>query len=283
MYCGICGTQIPDGEAVCPNCGAEAEARRADVQNAAQQTDGQPAQADGQPQQPPPSPMYGAQGYQQWNGQYPPPGMQGQPYAQQGYPQYGQPMYQPYYQPAYAAPQPKKNEPAVIIIIAIVALAMLGVLAAILVPSFVGFNTKTKLTRANMKAKTAYSALVDCASEEISLSGQSACMKAAEDAAEYGVIDCEKDKDVPGVVGRIARDVADSTDKPGMVIVIVDENAPGGFAVQWRETNSSRIIGQSPAVVTRNGYSAEMPVWGEFYQDSEIYGRYQSDSYSYSY
>ncbi|MBR1723409.1 MAG: zinc-ribbon domain-containing protein, partial [Ruminococcus sp.] len=24
MYCGICGTKIPDGESVCPNCGAEA-------------------------------------------------------------------------------------------------------------------------------------------------------------------------------------------------------------------------------------------------------------------
>ena len=71
--CLYCGTQVPDGSAVCPGCGAQ------QMQQGYYPQDGYPQQ--GYPQQGYPQQGYPQQGYPQ------------QGYPQQGYPQYPQQGY----------------------------------------------------------------------------------------------------------------------------------------------------------------------------------------------
>ena len=96
MKCNSCGTEVSNGQAFCPACGAQqvqqAQPAQQQYQPAQQQNYYQPAQQQ----------QYGAQ--QSYNPQGQPYAPQGQPYAPQG--QYGAPQGQPYNpQAQYGAPQ----------------------------------------------------------------------------------------------------------------------------------------------------------------------------------
>ena len=125
-FCTKCGTTIPDGIAVCPQCSTPVSV----PQQAAQPQAVQPqAQAPVQPQaavppmqqpmyqapagQPYPNQPYPQQGYPQApypQQGYPQQPYPNQPYPQQGYPQQGYPQ-QPYPGYAYPAPYPKAPSP----------------------------------------------------------------------------------------------------------------------------------------------------------------------------
>lgn len=103
MKCNSCGTEVSNGQAFCPACGAQqvqqAQPAQQQYQPAQQQNYYQPAQQQqyGAQQSYNPQGQYGAQ-----QPQYNAP--QGQPYAPQG--QYGAPQGQPYNpQAQYGAPQ----------------------------------------------------------------------------------------------------------------------------------------------------------------------------------
>lgn len=151
-YCRQCGRLLQDGE-VC-NC---ISTNSADVK-----TDS-PAQQQnnfGSTQQQP---------YQNSTPQY-----QGQPYPQQGfapngypYPYYGQPM-----------PPQKKSKTwilAIIISLGIVLLIIIAILAAILIPSMLGYTKKSRMSSENSLASNIYkatnTALVEMDEEGIKTSG----------------------------------------------------------------------------------------------------------------
>ena len=91
MNCSVCGAMIPDGQAVCPNCGTAVQPMYGQPQQPQQPMYGQPQQPMyGQPQQPQ-QPMYGQ----------PQQPMYGQPQQ----PMYGQPQQPMYQQPMYGQPQ----------------------------------------------------------------------------------------------------------------------------------------------------------------------------------
>ena len=118
----------------------------------------------------------------------------------------------------------------------VVVIAIIGVLAAILVPSMMGYVKKSRLKTANGNAKTAYNTIAEYVADketegELSkISNTDAAKEAAKDLASNGK-----------GAGMVATDVelikGGSTDSDGKEIV---------WHVQWTKTSSDEIVGQYP-------------------------------------
>ena len=108
-FCTKCGTTIPDGIAVCPQCSTPVSVPQQAAQPQAVQPQAQAPQAQPQAAVPPmQQPMYQAPAGQPYPNQpYPQQGYPQAPYPQQGYPQQPYPN-QPYPQQRYYGAQPNK-------------------------------------------------------------------------------------------------------------------------------------------------------------------------------
>lgn len=118
----------------------------------------------------------------------------------------------------------------------VVVIAIIGVLAAILVPSMMGYVKKSRLKTANGNAKTAYNTIAEYVADketqgELStISNETAAKDAAKDLASNGK--------GSGLVATDAELLKNgSTDDKGKEIV---------WHTQWRKTSSDEIIGQYP-------------------------------------
>lgn len=122
----------------------------------------------------------------------------------------------------------------------IVVIAIIGVLAAILVPSLSGYVKKSKLQSANSSAKTAYNALATYVTDEETkgnsvtisnttgvdcTSGTAPAASAAADLAVYNSL-----HENGSSAGQVAYDVKDG---------VID-------FVQWRKGTTDKVIGQYP-------------------------------------
>ncbi len=159
--CPRCGRQLADGE-IC-NCAAQNPQNIPYPQQSGQvnlqKENGQPVP----PQYGQPAPQQNPQGY-------------GQPAPQQNPQGYGQPAPPQYpqgynYNPQQEPPK-KKGFPVgciVALVIGLIAIPIMGVLAAILIPSMLGYVKKSNLSSTNIKAKNIFkaanTALVDLDSE----------------------------------------------------------------------------------------------------------------------
>jgi len=139
----------------------------------------------------------------------------------------------------------------------VVVIAIIGVLAAILVPSMMGYVKKSRLKTANGNAKTAYNAIADCLTD---LETQG--MQFANGISAVSSIDCTT---VPtATVNPTADDTTyleycvkkslGSNGKDGGFTGIIatdpagtasSKNAPL-YTVQWHKTATDAIIGQYP-------------------------------------
>ena len=112
----------------------------------------------------------------------------------------------------------------------VVVIAIIGVLAAILVPSMMGYVKKSRLKTANGNAKTAYNAIAEYLAEEetqgnLTNVDNGKCISAATSALAANGGDA-------GVVDTDAEGVAD--------------NVNYVWHAQWIKTNGDEIVGQYP-------------------------------------
>jgi type IV pilus assembly protein PilA len=112
----------------------------------------------------------------------------------------------------------------------VVVIAIIGVLAAILVPSMMGYVKKSRLKTANGNAKTAYNAVAEyLADQETQGLIASASETAAKSSAEA---ELSTNGEGSGVVGvQFAEDMTVANPE---------------FLVQWRRTGNDPITGQYP-------------------------------------
>lgn len=121
----------------------------------------------------------------------------------------------------------------------IVVIAIIGVLAAILVPSMMGYVKSSRLKTANSNAKLCYTtAATYCADEEtqgraVNYSGSFSCVAAG----------AEGDSDT-GVQDAVIKALSDNGNAAGEAYLSITDNSVNG--AQWHKTSDDAIVGQYP-------------------------------------
>lgn len=138
----------------------------------------------------------------------------------------------------------------------VVVIAIIGVLAAILVPTLMGYVKKSRLKTANSNAKTAYNALATMATDK----------ETAGVALSLPTTDIECTKDQTGEVEKaIKKALSDNGNEAGIVRVgtaTINGNSNALFA-QWKKTSTDTVIGQYPeAITTYETGDSKYPTWG---------------------
>ena len=123
----------------------------------------------------------------------------------------------------------------------IVVIAIIGVLAAILVPSMMGYVKSSRLKTANSNAKLVYTTVSSICSEQetmgsnISGSAKINCSTGAEAAGNNIVSVCGT---------AIKNALSDNGNAAGEAYIKVDNNSVE--VVHWRKTSEDSIVGQYP-------------------------------------
>ena len=124
----------------------------------------------------------------------------------------------------------------------VVVIAIIGVLAAILVPSMMGYVRKSRLKTANGNAKTAYNAVAEYAADQETQGNPVKWDTAG------GTFNADKDGD--GIQHEIHKALASNGNEAGIASVHGQEiNGEDTFFVQWRKTSTDDIFGQYPEAI----------------------------------
>ncbi|MBQ9542939.1 type II secretion system protein [Ruminococcus sp.] len=129
----------------------------------------------------------------------------------------------------------------------VVVIAIIGVLAAILVPSMMGYVKKSRLKTANGNAKTAYNAAAEAIADAetqghpfASISADTGVITASvEIAADHG---WDNDYIAAVMTNALASNGADA----GEACAFGDTTASSVWHAQWRKTADDTTIGQYP-------------------------------------
>ena len=152
----------------------------------------------------------------------------------------------------------------------VVVIAIIGVLAAILVPSMLNYVKKSRLRSANTNAKTAYNAVASYVAEQ-EVKGKS----------KSEVIDEYNDEEIPCTGSEPAveaqREVFDFLAENGVTsgIVYVGTAEINGvddcYFVQWtgdkspNSESTDTVFGQYPNAITWDAWTEKKTKWCEFY------------------
>lgn len=136
----------------------------------------------------------------------------------------------------------KSNKKGFTLVELVVVIAIIGVLAAILVPSMMGYVKKSRLQSANSDAKTAYNALVEYIADEDTKGNPNPDIDADGNVADWN--------GETGAKKVIYDALSDNGDAAGFVYAgMADElhnGAKNSPFVQWKKGSSDNIIGQYP-------------------------------------
>ncbi|MBO4866721.1 MAG: type II secretion system protein [Ruminococcus sp.] len=121
----------------------------------------------------------------------------------------------------------------------VVVIAIIGVLAAILVPSMMGYVKKSRLKTANGNAKTAYNAIAEYVAD-LETEGNLASVDNGEAAS---IAEDELASNGNGA-GLVATDVEK---------VITDTTGTVVWYAQWKKTSGDEIVGQYPEAPSKVG------------------------------
>ena len=141
----------------------------------------------------------------------------------------------------------------------IVVIAIIGVLAAILVPSMMGYVKSSRLKTANSNAKLVYTTASNVAAE-METKGTPL------GASDGGEIKCSStyatdDKKGTGLADAVKNALADNGDAAGAAYVVVGAN--GNITLsQWRKASTDKMIGQYPNPAEEPA-DAEKLTWGK--------------------
>ena len=162
----------------------------------------------------------------------------------------------------------KSNKKGFTLIELVVVIAIIGVLAAILVPSMLGYVKKSRLKTANSNAKTAYNAVSGWITD-MNTSGTPVALTSITGSN----INCASKVSTPTTPLHYAQNeifkALGDNDKEAGVARIVQMTGSGAtssqsYGVQWRKTTSDDMIGQYPDAIP-DVDAAKSVSWGTFF------------------
>lgn len=153
----------------------------------------------------------------------------------------------------------------------VVVIAIIGVLAAILVPSMINYVKKSRLRSANTNAKSAYNAVAEYVAEN-----QSKGVDKATSVGHFGnsEIDCTKMPAGSTPSDKAKQAVTDMLIQNGVSAGTVwvgsaNVNGTDSFFVQWSgdavRTGTGVIFGQYPDPISWDDWKESSPTWGDYF------------------
>lgn len=158
----------------------------------------------------------------------------------------------------------KSNKKGFTLVELVVVIAIIGVLAAILVPSMMGYVKKSRLKTANSNAKSAYNAIATYVADQ-ETKGEPVDWTAGGVAGDY---DCKSNTAPTGGSADVAKICYDTLGENGKEAGIAHVgpatiNGKATFFVQWRKTASDDMIGQYPDAIA-DVEAAQTATWGNY-------------------
>lgn len=149
----------------------------------------------------------------------------------------------------------KKSQKGFTLVELVVVIAIIGVLAAILVPSMLNYVKKSRLKTANSNAKTAYNAAAEyIADKETQGIGRTAAL------ADFTVgfqLATAASSDADKLVADVLLENGDEAG--GFAVMTATINGKSSFAVQWAKTATDEMLGQYPEAITWDYWKANKP------------------------
>ena len=135
----------------------------------------------------------------------------------------------------------KSNKKGFTLVELVVVIAIIGVLAAILVPSMMTYVKKSRLKTANSNAKTAYNAVATYIADE-EIKGNSINLTTGQSIA------CDKTTATSGLSKVLVDAMGENGDSAGIAYVVAAKinGKVGTPVVQWAKTKTDSTIGQYP-------------------------------------
>lgn len=164
----------------------------------------------------------------------------------------------------------KSNKKGFTLVELVVVIAIIGVLAAILVPSMMGYVKKSRLKTANSNAKTAYNSVATFVADEetkgspITWTGVTVKVNCVDGSVTAGSTTTGISSAQKSELGTVVKNcLSDNGKEAGRCLVsgtTINGNT-NAFYVQWRKTDTDDMIGQYPNPVEKVDSPA---TWGTF-------------------
>lgn len=176
----------------------------------------------------------------------------------------------------------KSNKKGFTLVELVVVIAIIGVLAAILVPSMMGYVKKSRLKTANSNAKTAYNSIagwvadmetkgtpVTWGTTEVKIDCKTGTATAGTTTTTTGLKDDEK----KALGSLVQKCLADNGENAGEALVCgqyINGNS-NAFFVQWHKGSSDTTIGQYPNPIDDDQLDKmKTSNFGQFYNGKEF-------------
>lgn len=137
----------------------------------------------------------------------------------------------------------------------VVVIAIIGVLAAILVPSMMGYVKKSRLKTANGNAKTAYNtaagALADLETSGIQVSSLGESIDCTSGTTSVPDIDSVSAGDASAYVDAVVKNALGANGADGGIAYLGGNTTSNGvWGAQWIRKSGDKIVGQYPEAPT---------------------------------